>query len=799
MKNIRSILLCVLCATAWMAQAQSVPERMTPIIVRDHVSVLSSTQGWAIVTNEAEPVTLAYGGTALDAANLSPEFAYLLDLYDQQSSQETGRALRSRARRSTAFRDVPTLVTTHWAQGSPYNAKCPVYSGNYGNPCVTGCVATAMAQVLNYWKLPKVMHGWKAYGFINKAGDQVRQSMDFSKQTIDWNNMLDKYTGYASTASKDAVATLMYVCGIATNMGYNPGESSAVAWIGAEAITTLFEGLTARHSDFDVDLVLEELYAKRPVIYCGSAPNMGGHCFVVDGANSEGYLHCNLGWGGDGDGYFLPTVMAGYRNGQQMVVVHPSDYARVCTPIAELRGKTATVDINNFVTSVEPDKWYVLNNSGRAGSPYSQGKGLEIVNTHNLPNNQRTEYNACQLVRFIPKGSAYYIQTGVGDYFGTFSNGGGGVTTSTKSATFTLGAIENGMGTCWIKGNYMLDTNGPGSTVVGWGTEIPTNKYSNSAWLIYPVELSDVESQPVTSVRFDRKNATVFAGEHFDVTPTVLPANASVPQVVWRSTSPSVATVSPEGRVVAVAGGTTKIIGTAVDGSAKADTLALRVVKTTVRTSPSKLSKTNLFLIQNTGYSQGYLVTENADATQPTLRGVVTDHENGLYADAAYHEPLDLTSPCSYWQVRTDADGTQYLFNLGTKRYLTNGGNETCYILVDEPQPIRLVPSEPEATWSINAGTDSKSFLCAATHLPNPAAYWTAEDEGSEWTIYYAANTGFSAIDLVGIDAAQQTQQSLLQREEDTSLYSVQGARVREGIRPAAGVYVRRGRKIILR
>lgn len=211
---------------------------------------------------------------------------------------------------------VSPLLTTTWNQGDPYNSLCPQYNGNR---CVTGCVATAMAQVLNYHRYPERMTQ-PIQGYQSNTSIYVSR---VDNTTIDWDNMLPAYNGSENTAQKYAVARLMLMCGASVGMNYGTGTSSASSQYVPMALKTYFDfdattQLARRNSysyDEWVDLVYGEVKAGRPVIYSGQSAG-GGHSFVIDGYAANDYFHVNWGWGGDCDEFFLLSILnAGSNSG----------------------------------------------------------------------------------------------------------------------------------------------------------------------------------------------------------------------------------------------------------------------------------------------------------------------------------------------------------------------------------------------------------------------------------------------------------------------------------------------------
>lgn len=632
-------------------------QKLATVAERPHLSIMSHADaGFAVVSHSTRvPAVLAYGDQPFDESNPSPEFLYLMELYETAIAAAEASADAPSYGDDTelpqgdeTWTNVNQLLTTHWAQTSPYNDQCPKINGTR---CVTGCVATAMAQVLNYHKLPRTMHGRKTYGYT-LDGVRYNNSFDFGANSFDWNNMVDTYNWQANSTQRSAVAKLMYACGVATGMRYTTGESGANTWVGTDAINYFMDGIRAEHHSFDKDIVLRELKAGRPVIYSGTSNGGGAHCFVIDGCTDKGYFHCNLGWGGGGDGNYLPTDMCGYGvSGQAIEIVYPSNYVPSYTPIAELQGKYAMTS-SAPATSVEANRWYVLWNAGRSGSPISNGVGKSVTNTSGVPTGDATEYCANQLVRFVSRsGGGFYIQTGVGDYLGNVTMWGDCTTTSGKVNYFTVSPIKTGYfaihsnnASCYV------DTNGPGSTIVGWGNTMPTDTVSNSSWRIYPVTISDANSGSGLGIG---EGASFDASKHYT--------------------------------------------------------------------------------LRNTGYSQGYLVALDPADEHPTLRGVTQNHSNGLYTGAAYHDAPDVYNLGYYWQIFAE-NGKQFLYNCGTQKYLTNKGDQTGYVFTDAKTPINIAKM-PDGTYRFNAGSEGKSYLCAATQLANPAGFWTYDDPGSIWKV----------------------------------------------------------------
>lgn len=200
------------------------------------------------------------------------------------------------------------LLATKWDQDKPYNLQCP--TSRDGVPTVTGCVATSMAQVMNFHKYPEIGEGIKQYtaSKINR-----KLTINFAQKAFDWDNMLDYYTGSDYTEEEaDAVAYLMKACGFSVEMNYGTDVSGAHGYNIADALIQYFKYDEGCHSAFRdpysssewAQKIFDNLKNVGPIVINGQAPLSGGHSFVCDGYDGNGYYHFNWGWGGISDGYF---------------------------------------------------------------------------------------------------------------------------------------------------------------------------------------------------------------------------------------------------------------------------------------------------------------------------------------------------------------------------------------------------------------------------------------------------------------------------------------------------------------
>lgn len=200
---------------------------------------------------------------------------------------------------------APMLGDINWNQDAPYNNACPLVQGSR---CMTGCVATAMAMILKYHNYP--VKGKGTYSYKTSTG--IECSFDYGKTTFSWDKMLPQYVrGSYTTEQANAVAELMYACGVAIDMEYSPSASGAYAFKVGQALIDYFGydenlGYISRQyftSEEWMNMIKTELSEGRPVLYNGASQDVG-HEFVFDGYDAQDMVHVNWGWGGSNNGYF---------------------------------------------------------------------------------------------------------------------------------------------------------------------------------------------------------------------------------------------------------------------------------------------------------------------------------------------------------------------------------------------------------------------------------------------------------------------------------------------------------------
>ena len=207
---------------------------------------------------------------------------------------------------------VAPLLKVFWNQPSPYNNLCP-YDSVGGGRSVTGCVATAMAQVMKYWSYPTKGIGSNSYTPSGHTYEGV-QAVNFDSTTYLWDSMPDFISSATSANQIKAIATLMYSCGVSVNMDYSSSGSGAhgsavstslVKYFGYDPDVQVLD--RSSHTDAEwISIIQNELSQGRPVVYTGQdTATDDGHCFITDGYDANNYFHFNWGWGGLDNGYFM--------------------------------------------------------------------------------------------------------------------------------------------------------------------------------------------------------------------------------------------------------------------------------------------------------------------------------------------------------------------------------------------------------------------------------------------------------------------------------------------------------------
>ena len=272
-------------------------------------------QGFVLVSAEDNArAVLGYSDEGhIDAQNIPANMRAWLQMYADELARAAKAPVAADAQRSVEYYPAvePLIGNVAWNQNAPYNNHCPI-DPKTNQRSVTGCMATAAAQVMYHHKYPK-----KGTGSYSYSCGWENLSVDFSKATYDWDHMLPSYKNGYTQQESDAVAQLMYHLGVASNMWYGSSASGAAMGTATQAMV--------RHFDYDaairvlmkdymdeeavMDAIVADLQGSRPVFIEALTKKDEGHAFVCDGIQADGYIHINWGWGGYGNGYFALSAM----------------------------------------------------------------------------------------------------------------------------------------------------------------------------------------------------------------------------------------------------------------------------------------------------------------------------------------------------------------------------------------------------------------------------------------------------------------------------------------------------------
>lgn len=288
-------------------EAETTSARARGSVERDAFYIFNAENngGFVIVSGDDRTTEiLGYSDKGnIDVSNIPDNLEWLLQYYNKviSSLDEQTKPVNSRSATRSSLNigkaTIAPLIKTQWGQDAPYNSMCPVVNGQH---CSTGCVATAMAQVINFNKWPEGnTSSVDAYTTVTNELSMPQ----LEPTSFNWNNM-----------TNDDIARLMLYCGQSMNMDYDIASSGATINPLVYSMTNVFgysktvmvlnrEGYDNDDNNWD-NILYEELSFNRPIIYTG-----GAHAWVIDGYQ-DGAFHMNWGWDGDVDGYFKVSSIA---------------------------------------------------------------------------------------------------------------------------------------------------------------------------------------------------------------------------------------------------------------------------------------------------------------------------------------------------------------------------------------------------------------------------------------------------------------------------------------------------------
>ena len=275
----------------------------------------SAGDGFVLVSAEDNArAVLGYSDEgSFDATNIPANMRVWMQMYADELARAAMLPPVANAQRAAEYYPTiePLLGNTAWNQDAPYNNYCPI-DPNTNQRSVTGCMATATTQIMYHHKHPQ--KGTDSYSYWWQGRTL---SVDYSKETYDWQNMLPSYKNGYTQVQADAVAKLMYHVGVASNTWYSSSASGAGMGTSMQALVRNFDydaGIRVLMKDYMdeemiMDVIAEDLQDSHPILIEALTKNDEGHAFVCDGMQSNGYLHINWGWNGTGDGYYSLSAL----------------------------------------------------------------------------------------------------------------------------------------------------------------------------------------------------------------------------------------------------------------------------------------------------------------------------------------------------------------------------------------------------------------------------------------------------------------------------------------------------------
>ena len=282
----------------------------------DAVTPILGYSDESVFTGENIPVSMA---AMLDGFSNQISYVRNNSIEADQNTASKWNSLLSKNPSSNKGYSVNQLLTCQWDQGSPYNALCPYDPAGPGNHVYSGCVATAMAMTMYYYRYPVQPTGYHSY-----SSDYGTLSVDFTQSLYNFEQM-----PYSLESANYDAAKIQYDCGVAVDMMYSPNGSGAFMDDALNAMKEHFgynPGATLEYkSDYSeadwISLLKAQLNAGHPLPYAGYDVG-SGHAFVCDGYNGD-MFHFNWGWSGSYNGYFyISNLNPGYNfsSGQQAFI-----------------------------------------------------------------------------------------------------------------------------------------------------------------------------------------------------------------------------------------------------------------------------------------------------------------------------------------------------------------------------------------------------------------------------------------------------------------------------------------------
>ncbi|MCK4568671.1 MAG: C10 family peptidase [Bacteroidales bacterium] len=480
-------------------------------------------------------------------SDLPPQFAALLEQYKLQIKEAVGYQIVATEEISGMWEHLLTntpgllkplknekavepMLTTQWNQGQFYNEMCPADPAGPGGHCYAGCVATALGQLVNYFRWPETGTGYYSYD----CPPYGTLTANFGNTTYEWDKM-------ATSLNKSnlAIALLLYHLGIACDMVYGPNGSGMYNHKAAYALRTFFkyspETVYVYRDSTSMDwdsLLVSHLDRDIPMYYAGwSVPNINGHAFVCDGYQDGDYYHFNWGWGGSYDGYFYTDNLtpggSNFNLAQELIInafpdTNAYSYPYYCQGAKALGSTDGTIDdgsgpVYDYLTNTDCS-WLI------APEDSVEGITLEFLNFFTETGDVVTVYDGETIAAPVLgsyEGSAIPADiTSTGDkMLITYQSDGSGTAPGwLLSYTSEIAVYCSGMTNFTEQSAYFADGSGPrdyhNSTTCMWMLDPP----GASELTIYFTSFNTEETYDIVKV-FDLETQELLAEFGGDITP----------------------------------------------------------------------------------------------------------------------------------------------------------------------------------------------------------------------------------------------------------------------------------------
>ena len=554
--------------------------------------------GFVIVSgDDRTKAILGYSDTGtIDFNNLPDNVKWWLNYYAEVIASLEENISTSVNNNQSERKDIKPLIKTQWNQSSPYWDQC-VFNGIQ---CYAGCVATAMAQIIGYYKYPNKISALEEYTCGN--GYTIPASPATS---LNWKNICNTYksSDNRTAAQKKEIATLMRYCGQSIYMNYGPNGSGAYYSNVPTALVKYFgysENMRLlQRANYSIDswenMIYEELAGSHPVLYSGQASNNtnSGHAFVVDGYE-DGLYHVNWGWGGYCDGYFVLTVMDS---------MGPDNPSRIWNQY-----QRALIGVRPLITSVKLNK---------SKATLEKGKTLTLkatVSPEELQDKSVTWKSSDTKVATVTStGKVKAIEAGTATITCTSNATGAKATCKVTVCSISINksevTVETGktvtlkatvlpttlsdLSVTWESSNKKVATVSSSGKVKGIKKGTATITCTSAATGLSATCKVKVVNGTVT---LDKSELAIELNKTATLKATVTPTTLKDKSVTWKSSNTKVATVTSKGKVKGIKFGTATITCTSV-ATGESTTCKVTVGKVVVGASEITLKKSRTIIL----------------------------------------------------------------------------------------------------------------------------------------------------------------------------------------------------------